>query len=64
MWPKLCKCRSGLTFESKISDSRSTIDYFLVSENLSELITNYAVKHSCDNLSDHSILQFSHFTYE
>ncbi len=44
------------TFESKASGARSTIDHFLITENLFSLVTDYHVHHSGDNLSDHSPL--------
>lgn len=42
------------TYESRINGSRSTLDHFLVSENLTSYINAYFVEHSVDNSSDHS----------
>ena len=42
------------TYESKVSGERSTLDHFLISENLFDLVAHYTVKHDGDNLSDHS----------
>ena len=44
------------TYESKINGSRSTLDYFLVSDNLFNQIVDYKVSHAVDNFSDHSNL--------
>ena len=47
------------TYECMISGSRSTLDHFLVSENLIELTNQYKVFHSAVNPSGHSVLQMS-----
>jgi hypothetical protein len=47
------------TYESKINGSRSTLDHFIVSDNVFRCIEEYIVSHSGVNLSDHSSLQMS-----
>lgn len=44
------------TFESKIDGSRSVLDHFLITGNLSDSIVKYYVVHEGHNLSDHSAL--------
>ena len=44
------------TFESKANHVRSTIDHFLVSQNLADMVTSISCDHNIDNLSDHSVL--------
>lgn len=46
--------RVDYTFESKATGTRSTIDHFVLSENLHSKIQMYSVLHEGDNLSDHS----------
>jgi endonuclease/exonuclease/phosphatase family metal-dependent hydrolase len=56
----LVTCISGTyskvdyTYESKITGHKSTLDHFIVSENLFPHITSYWVTHIGTNLSDHS----------
>ena len=42
------------TYESTISNTKSLIDHFLVSDNLMRHVTQYRAVHKGDNLSDHS----------
>jgi hypothetical protein len=51
--------RVNYTYESKVTGDRSTLDHFLVTENLYQYITNYQSIHAGDNLSDHSVLSMS-----
>ena len=44
------------TYES-FSGSRSTLDHFIVSHNLSDSVLSYKVLHDGDNLSDHRAIQ-------
>jgi hypothetical protein len=44
------------TYESKANGERSTIDHFLVSENLYDNVSTYHSIHEGDNFSDHSPL--------
>ena len=46
----------NFTYESKISGNRSTIDHFILSENLFDMISVYESIHDGDNLSDHCAL--------
>ena len=48
--------RVDFTFESKVNRSRSTIDHFIMSENVFECISDVKVLHEVDNHSDHSPL--------
>ena len=50
-------CDVDYTFMSKINGNRSTIDHFLLTDNLFNTICRYRCIHEGDNLSDHSILQ-------
>ena len=47
------------TFQSKISNGRSIIDHFILTENLFKMICEYKVMHDGDNLSDHRVIQMS-----
>ena len=42
------------TFESKITNDRSFLDHFFLSENFTDLVDSYDVLHDGENLSDHS----------
>ena len=44
------------TFESKANLARSTIDHFMVTNNLKSSVVNVECEHSVDNTSDHSVL--------
>ena len=44
------------TFESKIDQTRSTIDHFIVSDNVFRDVTTIFCDHNVHNLSDHSSL--------
>ena len=47
------------TFESMSSNDRSTIDHFLITENLRQFVVDYVVIHDGDNLSDHSPIRLT-----
>jgi len=47
------------TYESTSNRSRSTLDHFMVSENMFDFISNLSVAHDADNVSDHSVLPTS-----
>ena len=47
------------TFESKSNHVRSTIDHFMVSDNLVQSVVAMNCDHNVDNLSDHSVLSVS-----
>ena len=53
---KCVEREDDFTYESKINGSRSVIDHFLTSLNLSSSISNYQTVHDGDNLSDHSLI--------
>ena len=47
------------TFESKANGERSTIDHFLLTENLYNYVADYHVLHDGLNMSDHSAIKLS-----
>jgi exonuclease III len=49
-------CNVDYTYTSKINGVQSTLDHFLVSENLFTWLNKYSVSHDGDNLSDHSVV--------
>ncbi len=44
------------TYNSKINNSRHTLDHFIVSHNMLPSICKYGVNHDGDNLSDHDLI--------
>ena len=42
------------TYESSVNGTRSTIDHFLISDNLRSVVSDYRSEHDGGNLSDHS----------
>ncbi len=50
---------NSYSFESKATGARSMVDHFLVSDNLTNTITNYEVIDEGDNLSDHRLLSMN-----
>ena len=47
------------TYESLSNGTKSTLDHFIVSENMFQFICDVSVVHDIDNISDHSILSTS-----
>ena len=45
------------TFESKIDGTHSTVDHFILSGSLIDMVKRYDVVHSCDNTSDHDLVR-------
>ena len=43
------------THESMVNGSRSVIDHFLLSQNLSTSVVKYWANHAVDNFSDHDL---------
>lgn len=56
-WLNAGKCDVDYTCENRSNGARSLIDHFILSSNLAHLITTASVKHSGDNLSDHSAIE-------
>jgi hypothetical protein len=44
------------TYESRMTGNKSTLDYFIVSDNMFRCLNDYTCSHDGDNLSDHSLL--------
>ena len=57
---KMCishnSCNIDYTYESIINGARSTLDHFIVTENMYGYITDVSVAHDVDNISDHSVV--------
>ena len=51
------------TFESKINGNVSTIDHFMVSDNMFDYVYNYHSIHEGDNCSDHSPIVLNSSSY-
>ena len=47
------------TYKNDATSARSVIDHFIVSDNLSDLISEYSVTHDGDNLSDHDPIRMA-----